>query len=63
MRAVEAPPYQLALKHCAAKLVPAELEFARDRADHCLLMERGEFTMRGLGCDMDKDGVCEALAA
>jgi urea transport system ATP-binding protein len=37
-------------------------DFAHDLADHYLLMERGEFIMRGLGSDMDKDGVREALA-
>ena len=46
----------------AILLVEQYYEFARDLADHYLLMERGEFIMRGLGCDMDKDGVREALA-
>jgi len=46
----------------AILLVEQYYEFARDLADHYLLMERGEFIMRGLGGDMDKDGVREALA-
>jgi urea transport system ATP-binding protein len=37
-------------------------DFARDLADRYLLMERGEFIMRGEGRDMDKDGVRQALA-
>jgi urea transport system ATP-binding protein len=43
-------------------LVEQYYDFARDLADHYLLMERGEIIMRGLGCNMDKDGVREALA-
>jgi urea transport system ATP-binding protein len=46
----------------AILLVEQYYEFARDLADHYLLMERGEFIMRGLGSEMDKDGVREALA-
>ena len=46
----------------AVLLVEQYYDFARDLADHYLLMERGEFIMRGLGRDMDKDGVREALA-
>ena len=46
----------------AILLVEQYYDFARDLADHYLLMERGEFIMRGLGTDMDKDGVREALA-
>ena len=46
----------------AILLVEQYYDFARDLADHYLLMERGEFIMRGLGADMDKDGVREALA-
>ena len=46
----------------AILLVEQYYDFARDLADHYLLMERGEIIMRGLGCDMDKDGVREALA-
>jgi urea transport system ATP-binding protein len=37
-------------------------DFARDLADRYLLMERGEFIMRGEGRDMDGDGVRRALA-
>jgi urea transport system ATP-binding protein len=46
----------------AILLVEQYYDFARDLADHYLLMERGEFIMRGRGCDMDQDGVREALA-
>ena len=46
----------------AILLVEQYYDFARDLADHYLLMERGEFIMRGLGGNMDKDGVREALA-
>ena len=46
----------------AILLVEQYYDFARDLADHYLLMERGEFIMRGLGCNMDTDGVREALA-
>ena len=46
----------------AILLVEQYYDFARDLADHYLLMERGEFIMRGMGADMDKDGVREALA-
>jgi urea transport system ATP-binding protein len=46
----------------AILLVEQYYDFARDLADHYLLMERGEFIMRGLGADMDKDGVRDALA-
>jgi len=46
----------------AILLVEQYYDFARDLADHYLLMERGEFIMRGLGENMDKDGVREALA-
>jgi urea transport system ATP-binding protein len=46
----------------AILLVEQYYDFARDLADHYLLMERGEIIMRGLGCDMDRDGVREALA-
>ena len=46
----------------AILLVEQYYDFARDLADHYLLMERGKFIMRGLGADMDKDGVREALA-
>ena len=46
----------------AILLVEQYYDFARDLADHYLLMERGEIIMRGLGSNMDKDGVREALA-
>ena len=46
----------------AILLVEQYYDFARDLADHYLLMERGEFIMRGLGANMDRDGVREALA-
>ena len=46
----------------AILLVEQYYDFARDLADHYLLMERGEIIMRDLGCNMDKDGVREALA-
>ena len=46
----------------AILLVEQYYDFARDLADHYLLMERGEFIMRGLGSNMDTDGVREALA-
>ena len=46
----------------AILLVEQYYDFARDLADHYLLMERGEIIMRGLGCNMDADGVREALA-
>lgn len=37
-------------------------DFAESLADQYLLMERGEFIMRGKGADMPADGVREALA-
>lgn len=46
----------------AILLVEQYYDFAKELADHYLLMERGEFIMRGLGADMDKDGVREALS-
>lgn len=46
----------------AILLVEQYYDFARDLADHYLLMERGEFIMRGLGSTMDSDGVRQALA-
>ena len=46
----------------AILLVEQYYDFARDLADNYLLMERGEFIMRGLGANMDRDGVREALA-
>jgi len=46
----------------AILLVEQYYDFARDLADHCLLMERGEIIMRGKGSEMDADGVRERLA-
>ena len=46
----------------AILLVEQYYDFARALADHYLLMERGEFIKRGLGADMEKDGVRELLA-
>ena len=46
----------------AILLVEQYYDFARDLADHYLLMERGEFIQRGLGADMDRDGVRELLS-
>jgi urea transport system ATP-binding protein len=46
----------------AILLVEQYYDFARSLADHYLVMERGEIVMRGLGGDMDKDGVREALS-
>ncbi len=37
-------------------------DFARSLADQYLVMERGEIIARGLGADMDKDGVKSLLA-
>ena len=66
--AEERAEVQQAIRHVAQTgrvavlLVEQYYDFARDLADHYLLMERGEFIMRGLGCNMDRDGVREALA-
>lgn len=46
----------------AILLVEQYYDFARDLSDQYLVMERGEIVMRGRGCDMDKDGVREALS-
>ncbi|MBM3392035.1 MAG: urea ABC transporter ATP-binding subunit UrtE [Betaproteobacteria bacterium] len=46
----------------AILLVEQYYDFARSLADHYLVMERGEIVMRGLGSDMDKDGVRETLS-
>jgi urea transport system ATP-binding protein len=35
---------------------------ARSLADQYLVMERGEFVLRGRGVDMDKDNVRDRLA-
>ena len=46
----------------AILLVEQYYDFAESLADQYLLMERGEFIMRGKGADMPADGVREALA-
>jgi urea transport system ATP-binding protein len=46
----------------AILLVEQYYDFARSLADHYLVMERGEIVMRGLGADMEKDGVKDALS-
>jgi urea transport system ATP-binding protein len=46
----------------AILLVEQYYDFAESLADQYLLMERGEFIMRGRGETMQKDGVREALA-
>ena len=46
----------------AILLVEQYYDFARSLADHYMVMERGEIIKRGLGSDMDKDGVRERLA-
>jgi urea transport system ATP-binding protein len=53
----------LAEEGCMAiLLVEQYYDFARSLADQYLLMERGEFIKRGMGTDMDKDGVRELLS-
>jgi urea transport system ATP-binding protein len=46
----------------AILLVEQYYDFARALADHYLVMERGEIIMRGLGSDMEKDGVRDTLS-
>ena len=46
----------------AILLVEQYYDFARSLADQYLLMERGEFILRGEGADMDRDGVRERLS-
>jgi urea transport system ATP-binding protein len=46
----------------AILLVEQYYDFAEALADQYLLMERGEFIMRGAGVNMPSDGVREALA-
>ena len=46
----------------AILLVEQYYDFAESLADQYLLMERGEFIMRGRGEAMPQDGVREALA-
>ncbi|MBF0260311.1 MAG: urea ABC transporter ATP-binding subunit UrtE [Magnetococcales bacterium] len=45
----------------AILLVEQYYDFARSLADHYLVMERGEFVLRGLGERMDADGARERL--
>jgi urea transport system ATP-binding protein len=44
-------------KTMAIVLVEQYLDFAAELADHYLVMERGEIVARGLGRDMERDGV------
>lgn len=46
----------------AILLVEQYYDFARSLADHYLVMERGEIVQRGLGTDMDRDGVRDRVA-
>jgi urea transport system ATP-binding protein len=46
----------------AILLVEQYYDFARSLADHYLVMERGEIVARGLGRDMERDGVRARLA-
>lgn len=46
----------------AILLVEQYYDFAESLADHYLVMERGEFILRGRGEDMARDGVREVLA-
>ena len=46
----------------AILLVEQYYDFARSLADHDLVMERGEIIARGLGGDMERDGVRARLA-
>ena len=46
----------------AVLLIEQYYDFARDLADHYLLMERGEIVRRGAGADMDRDGVRALLS-
>jgi urea transport system ATP-binding protein len=46
----------------AILLVEQYYDFARSLADHYLVMERGEIVQRGLGADMDRDGVRQRVA-
>ncbi|HSD54999.1 MAG TPA: urea ABC transporter ATP-binding subunit UrtE [Burkholderiales bacterium] len=46
----------------AILLVEQYYDFARSLADHYLVMERGEIIARGLGGDMERDGVRARLA-
>ena len=46
----------------AILLVEQYYDFARDLADDYLVMQRGEFIARGLGKDMDREGVRQLVA-
>ena len=46
----------------AILLVEQYYDFARSLADRYLVMERGEIIARGMGADMDKDGVRSLLS-
>jgi len=46
----------------AILLVEQYYDFARSLADHYLVMERGEIVQRGLGANMDADGVRSRVA-
>jgi urea transport system ATP-binding protein len=46
----------------AILLVEQYYDFARSLANHYLVMERGEIVARGLGADMERDGVRARLA-
>jgi urea transport system ATP-binding protein len=46
----------------AILLVEQYYDFARSLADHYLVMERGEIVQRGLGANMDADGVRNRVA-
>jgi len=46
----------------AILLVEQYYDFARELADHYLVMERGEIIMRGDGANMEADGVRETLS-
>jgi urea transport system ATP-binding protein len=49
-------------KTMAIVLVEQYLDFAAELADHYLVMERGEIVARGLGRNIDADGVRERMA-
>lgn len=46
----------------AVLLIEQYYDFARDLADHYLVMERGEIVRRGAGADMERDGVRALLS-
>ena len=43
-------------------LVEQYYDFAQELADHYLVMQRGEFIARGMGKDMEAQGVCQLVA-